>query len=124
MTIIDASFANNDDLSLHLGHILIFTDSLGCRNVISYAIFISKCIVRSMLKAETYAFADYFDQAYIICGELLGILLCKVPSAMPTDSTSLFNVTIRSSKTWEQRLMIDLVAAREAFDRREIYGIW
>ncbi len=42
---------------------------------------------------------------------------------MLTDGKSLFDVIVKSAKTAERRLMIDVAACREAFDRHEIADI-
>lgn len=43
---------------------------------------------------------------------------------MQTDSFSLFNAIVNTSCTAEKRLIIDLAAAREAYDKYEIHDIW
>lgn len=119
----DAPSANEDDLSSQLGYIMIFTEDSGRGIIISYASLKSKHVVRSVLGAETYAFADSFDQVYAICEELLTIMCQKIPLIMLTDFACLFNVIIWSFKTSKCRSMMDLAATRDAYDKREIDDI-
>lgn len=97
-------------------------------------------MVLSVLATETYASVDCFDAVNTICDELLRILQCdipmamltdfacllrqcNIPSAMLTDFACLFNFIVRSSQTSELRLMIDLAATREAYEKGEIDDI-
>lgn len=61
--------ANNEDLSSQLGHIIIQTEKSGRLNVLSFVSYKSKCVVRSVVGAKTYDFADCFDQFYTIYDE-------------------------------------------------------
>lgn len=66
-----------------------------------------------------HAFADSFDQAYSLRHDLRQMLGIELPLMMLTDSDSLFKViTSSSSVTSEKRLMIDLRATREAYERK------
>lgn len=47
----------------------------------------------------------------------------KVPSTILTDLESLFKVIMKSSTPIEKRLMIDIEATREAFERMEINNV-
>lgn len=44
----------------------------------------------------------------------------RVPLTMLTDSESLFKLIVKSSVTTENRLMVDMRAAREAYERGNI----
>lgn len=72
--------------------------------------------MRSVLGAEKYAFADAYDSVFTVKDKLERRLKIKAPIAMLTDSISLFNVTIKPSKTTEKWLMNDLSAAEEAYE--------
>ena len=69
---------------------------------------------------ETHAFADAFDAAYTIRNDLQRLLNKDVKLTMLTDSMSLFKVLINSSIMTEKRLMIDISAAREAYENSDI----
>lgn len=76
-------------------------------------------MVRSVLGGEAYALADCFSIAYALHDDMNDIMGYDVPITMLTDSESLFKFIVRS-KTTERMLMIDVKAAREAFERIEI----
>lgn len=46
-----------------------------------------------------------------------------IPVVMPNYSTFLFNVIIRSCNTLEYKIMIDLAATQDAYNRKEIEEI-
>lgn len=80
----------------------------------------SKRIVRSVLPAEVFAFADSVIEAQRIPHDLRTILKKEVPLKAPTDSSPHFNIFITSICITARRLMSDLQLARQAFDRRDI----
>lgn len=65
-------------------------------------------------------FSYTFDAAYTIRNKLTRIFGRKIPIVMLMDSASHFNVIGKTSGTTEKRLMIELAATREAYDRCEI----
>lgn len=67
---------------------------------------------RSVLAAETNAFADAFDAACSIRNDIQRILKREVNLTMLTDSMTSFEVLVNSSIMKEKRLMIDVSAAR------------
>ena len=69
-----------------------------------------------MLGAETFALADACDAAILIQHDLKSLLNRKVKIKILTDSATLFNVMVRNASTTEKRLMIDIKAAREAYN--------
>lgn len=119
----DASFTNNKDLSSQLGNIIVLTDSSQYGNTLSFSSYKSKRIVRSVLGAETYSFADCFDSAYTLKDELYRVFRKTVTIAMLTDSGCLFDVVVKSTRTSEKRLMIDIATARDAYEKFEIDDI-
>jgi len=48
---------------------------------------------------------------------------CHIPMTILTDSKQLFDVVTRGSHPTEKRLLIDVAAAREAYNRREISNV-
>ncbi len=60
----DASFSTNPDHSLQLGYIVLLAEKHDNACVLHYASYKSRRVARSVVGAETYAFADAFDLAY------------------------------------------------------------
>ena len=80
-------------------------------------------MVRSIIGGETYAFSDGFDFASLMSHDLQRILKRKIPLTMITDSEQLFKIIIKSMTTPEKRLMIDVEAARAAYNEGEIRDV-
>lgn len=119
----DASFANNDDLTSQLGHIVF----LGDKNIhfvpLTFKSYKARRVTRSVMTGEVIAFSDIFDIAATISQEL-GILLQKrIPVELLTDSESLFDVVSKGSRMSEKCLMLDIAAAREGFRDKVISDI-
>lgn len=120
----DSSFANNRDSTSQMGYIILLADAHNKCNIVQYRSFKSKRITRSVIGAEVYAFTEAFDAAFIPKHDLEQVLGRRVPIlAMLTDSKGLFDVITKHSMTSERRLMIDLLAARQAYARMEISDI-
>lgn len=81
----DSSFANAKDMKSQLGYIILLCDKHGKCNVIHYKSYKSRRMARSVLGAETYAFADAFDQAYMLKHDLERIMKQNVSLQMITD---------------------------------------
>lgn len=119
----DSSFANNEDLLSQLGFIILLCDkSLRC-NVLHYASYKARRVTRSVLGAETYAFADALDFAYTLANDLRSMTSLPLPLKMCTDSRSLFDLITKDSTSTERRLMIDISAVRSAYENAEINSI-
>ena len=119
----DASFATNYDLSSQLGYIVMLADEYNNADILHYVSHKSRRVTRSVLGAETYAFADAFDFAYCAKKDLETMLGCHIPLQMYTDSKSLFDILTKCSNTTERRLMIDLQSVRNAYENHEISNI-
>lgn len=65
------------------------------------------------MAAEAIAFSDFFDFRYALGHELSELLEQKFSVVLLTDSSSLFDVISKGSRTLEKRTMIDICAARE-----------
>ena len=116
----DASFAKNDDLSSQLGFIILLCDSTNRAHIMDYSSRKSKRVVRSILGGEIYEFADGFDRAFMLRHDLETIYQTEIPLEIRTDSLQMFHVVTKASSTTERRLMIDIAAARESYNREEI----
>lgn len=100
------------------------TDASNRCNILQYRSFKSRRVTRSVVRAEVYAFTEAFDAAYILKHDFEQVLGRRVPIlAMLTDSKGLFDIITKNSITSERRLMIDLLAARQAYSRMEISDI-
>ena len=112
----DASSASNDDHSSQLGYLILLADDANRCHVIACSSKKSKHIVRSIMAGKVFAFSAAFDHAYIIRHDLESILGQSIRHKM-------FDVITKSSHTTEKRLMIEVTAAREAYNRHEISNV-
>ena len=115
-----AFFASNIDSSSQLGYIIMLADESGTCHTLSYCSKKSKKIVRSIMVSEVFAFSAALDHAYVIFHDLQTISDQPVPLTMLTDSKQLFEVITRAAHTTEKRLMVEIMAARKAYNRHEI----
>jgi hypothetical protein len=135
MVFVDGSFANNKDLSSQLGFVLMLVNestdvdnTFSIRgNVIHYSSTKCKRVTRSVLASEIYGMVNGFDIAIAIATTLrmiterLGIPV--IPLFICTDSYSLYECLVKLGTTKEKRLMIDIMALRQSYERREIIEI-
>ncbi|GAO20099.1 hypothetical protein UVI_02042530 [Ustilaginoidea virens] len=135
---VDGSFANNKDLSSQIGYVIVLgneednpTDNANAflltGNIITYSSTKSKRVTRSALASELYSMVQGVDIAYAI-GTTLNMItsrlgLPKIPTVVCTDSFSLYECLVKLGTTKEKRLMIDIMALRQSYERREIYEI-
>ncbi len=122
-TYADSSHANNKDLSTQLGFIVCLCDAEDKVAIIGYRSYKCRRFTRSALASKCHTFADAFDYSYLMKYDLEQLLDQRIPIQMCTDSKSLFDVIVRASMTSERRLMIDISATREAYERNEIADI-
>jgi hypothetical protein len=94
----DASQANNKDLSSQVGYIIILTDRSKKASIVHYESHKSQHVTRSSKTGETFAFADGFDNAFILRYDLENMLGQPVPLVMYTDPQAL-NVLTRNKTT-------------------------
>lgn len=87
----DAAFATNDDLSSHLGYLILLTYHTVHCHFLDYISKNSKRVVGSIMGCELYAFVDSFDKSYMFKGYMERILNCKLPLHMLTNSKQLFD---------------------------------
>ena len=135
MVFVDGSFANNKDLSSQLGFVMMLVnESTGedntftlQGNVIHYSSTKCKRVTRSVLASEIYGMVNGFDMGIAIASTLkmiterLGIAV--IPLIVCTDSYSLYECLVKLGTTKEKRLMIDIMALRQSYERREITEI-
>lgn len=80
-------------------------------------------VARSIMAGEFYAFDDAFDTAFILKHDLQRIYQQHIPLVMLASSKQMFHVITKASPTTEKRLIIDVAAAREAYNRHEISNL-
>lgn len=137
MVFTDGSFANNKDLSSQLGYLLVLANesshsqqdsTLHIRgNVIHWSSTKCKRVTRSVLASEVYGMVSGVDIAIAILTTLKIITerlgLPSIPLVVCTDSYSLYECLVKLGTTNEKRLMIDIMALRQSYERREIAEI-
>ena len=84
----------------------------------------SQRVTRSVLASEVYRMTAGIDMAYAIGSTLnmitkqLGLSIILV--IVYTDSYSLYECLVKLGTTKEKRLMIDIMAIRQSYERREL----
>lgn len=132
---VDGSFANNRDLSSQIGYIIILANEENSKtngeynfyitgNVVHYSSTKCKRVTRSVLASEIYGMVSGVDMAISIGSTLnmilKGLKLNPVPIVVCTDSYSLYDCLVKLGSTKEKRLMIDIMALRQSYERREL----
>jgi hypothetical protein len=131
---VDGSFANNKDLSSQIGYLIIIanendgTDEFTIKgNLIHYSSTKSKRVTRSVLASEIYGMVGGVDMAIAINTTIRMISgqlgFPPTPIVVCTDSYSLYECLVKLGTTKEKRLMIDIMALRQSYERREITEI-
>src|SRR6266487_4228844 len=133
---VDGSFANNKDFSSQIGYLIILANETNSTtndefiikgNLIYYSSTKSKRVTRSVLASEIYGIVGGVDMAITIntiikmITEQLGFLYTLI--IVYTDSYSLYECLVKLSTTKEKRLIIDIMALRQSYERREITEI-
>ncbi|EED18954.1 hypothetical protein TSTA_126620 [Talaromyces stipitatus ATCC 10500] len=128
---VDGSFANNKDFSSQIGYVIILANesSTGDEfeitgNLTHYSSTKSKRVTRSVLASEIYGMVGGVDMAISI-GTTINMItrqldLPNVPIVVCTDSYSLYECLVKLGTTKEKRLMIDIMALRQSYERREL----
>ena len=119
----DASFASNDDLSSQLGYVILLCDAEDRCHILDYASRKCKRVVRSIMSRRVYTFAKGFDRAYAIKRTLEKVYPQNLRVTMLKDSKRMFDVITKASHSSGTRLMIDVAAAREAYNRNDISNV-
>ncbi|KAI0991655.1 hypothetical protein K3495_g16532, partial [Podosphaera aphanis] len=115
----DSSFANNSDYSSQIGFIIVLADNKNC-NIIHWSSTKCKRVTRSVLASELYAMVAGFDAACVLKATADSIMNKNIPLVICIDSYSLYECLVKLGTTKEKRLMIDISAIRQAYERREI----
>jgi len=135
---VDGSFANNQDLSSQIGYVIILATENATSpyeenvfqirgNLIHWSSTKSKRVTRSVLASEIYGMVGGVDMAFAIKSTLDMILvrldIPPIPIVVCTDSFSLYECLVKLGTTTEKRLMIDVMALRQSYERRELAEI-
>lgn len=130
---VDGSFANNKDLSSQIGYTIFLGteenlpgDEFRLKaNLNHYSSTKCKRVTRAVLASELYAMVAGIDMGLSISSTLnmimerLGLQPCNVICC--TDSYSIYECLVKLGTTKEKRLMIDIMALRQSYERREIF---
>ena len=131
---VDSSFANNKNFSSQIGfEIIIANENMKddiftiTGNIIHWSSTKSKRVTRSVLAAEIYGMVAGVDMAIAI-GTTLEMITTQlsiptIPIIVCTDSFSLYECLVKLGSTKEKRLIIDIMALRQSYERRELFEI-
>eukprot|EP00168_Porphyra_purpurea_P016741 TRINITY_DN552_c0_g1_i1.p1 TRINITY_DN552_c0_g1~~TRINITY_DN552_c0_g1_i1.p1 ORF type:complete len:862 (-),score=144.43 TRINITY_DN552_c0_g1_i1:471-2858(-) len=119
----DASFATSLDKSSQVGFIILLCDASGRAHVLSFRSKKSRRVVQSIMAGEVYAFSAAFDEAYTLRYDLEQLYGRPIPISVFTDSKQLFDVVTKASHPTEKRLLIDIAAARQSYNRGELANV-
>lgn len=129
-TLVNASFAKDKDLSSQLGYFIVLGNEITPSdssfkirgNIVHWSSIKCKRITRSVLASEIYAMAYGVDIAVTLGGTIDMIMerlsMPRVPMVVCTDSRSLYDCLVKLRTTKEKHLIIDIMALREANERR------
>lgn len=94
----DASFANNHDLSMQQGYIVLLVDKHGISVPLLFKSYKSCRITPSAMAGEVIAFADMSDAAVTLNKEFSLLLNLRVPLQLFTYSKCMFDVISKRSR--------------------------
>ena len=133
---VDGSFANNKDFSSQIGYLIILSNETANEtanrmdefiikgNLIHYSSTKSKRVTRSVLASEIYGMVGGVNMAIAINIMIRMITsqlgFSSTPIIVCTDSYSLYECLVKLGTTKEKRLMIDIMALCQLYERREI----
>lgn len=110
-------------MSAQLGHICCLVDKIGRSVPLDFKSYKPNCVVRYAMGGEVVAFSDLFDRASTIAKEIGYLYNRYIPIKLLGDSKRLFGVISKESRTFENRIMLNIAAAREGFRDLTIYDI-
>jgi hypothetical protein len=116
----DASFGMNVDGSGQIGYCILLMDKFDRFAIIKFRN--GKCHrgTHSAMAAETCAFAEAFDAAFVLKHGLEKLLKRQIRLQMLTDSKQLFDAILYSAQMKENGVLIDIAASKQSFERHEI----
>ncbi|EKD18830.1 hypothetical protein MBM_03072 [Drepanopeziza brunnea f. sp. 'multigermtubi' MB_m1] len=129
---VDRAFANNADLSSQIGFVAILSNKAHVSeneftltgNILHWVSQKCKRVTRAVLASELYAMSLSIDIAIAMSTTFAQITaqlrIPNFPVVVCTDSYSLYECMVKLGTTKEKRLMIDIIAIRESYERREL----
>ena len=132
---VDGSFANNKDFTSQIGYELMIANELSSRpdrfkirgNLIHWSSTKTKRVTRSVLASEIYGMVAGVDMAIALSTTINMITkqlgLDDMELVVCTDSFSLYECLVKLGTTKEKRLMIDIMALRQSYERRELQEV-
>ena len=119
----DASFMNLSDGGSQGGFVVFLSDNKDTCCPLSWKSTKIKRIVRSTLAAETLAFTEGADTAYLmskIVGEIITGKESMIPIHCMTDNKSLFDASQTTNLISDKRLQVEIASIRQMIERNEI----
>ena len=96
-------------------------------NVLHWSSTKCKRVTRAVLASELYMMTVGINMAISISTTLNLIIkqlgIDPIPTVICTDSFSLYEYMVKLGTTKEKRLMIDIMAIRQSYERRELLEI-
>ena len=86
----DSRFANTPELRPNWGFIVLLCDATNKCKILHFSSYKSKLVSSSVMGSEVLAFADGFDNSFLLKNDLERAVGKNLPLAMHTDSESLF----------------------------------
>jgi hypothetical protein len=131
---VDASFANNKDLSSQIGYIIILgnekKDEKSFKlvgNIVHWSSTKCKRVTRSVLASEVYGMANGVNMAVAI-GTTFNIVtqrleFSNIPIIICTNSFSLYECFVKLGTIKEKKLIIDIMAIQQAYEQKDVFEI-
>lgn len=131
---VDGSLANNADFTSQIGYVIVLGNEQPSDgrfklvgNILHWSSTKCKRVTRAILASELYAMVAGLDMAISISTTLNRIMkqlgFNDIPVVICTDSFSLYECMVKLGTTKEKRLMIDIMAIRQSYERRELSEI-
>jgi hypothetical protein len=131
---VNGSLGNLKDFTSQIRHIIMFINEfkgdnkfIVKGNLINISSTKCKYIIRSNLVSEICRTIDGLDLAYIIAAILKIIIdqrnLPEIPIVFYIDSKFLYEYVIKLGTTKEKHLMINIIAIRQAYEKKELFEI-
>jgi hypothetical protein len=106
----DASFGMNADGSSQIGYCILLMDKDDRFAIFKFRSGECHRVTHSAMEAETCAFAEAFDAAFILKHCLEKLLKRQIRLQMLTNRKHLFDAISHSTQTKEKRILIDITA--------------
>ena len=124
----DASFGNLADGGSQGGHIIFLSDSYNNSCPIVWRSTKIARVVKSTLAAETLAFVDGAEHAFLMSRLLAEIIYNKKKLHLTiesrTDNKSLFQAAHTLKTLKDRRLNVEIAIVRQMLEREEIELVW